>query len=177
MKSMQVRLLSHSRDHVLALRHGAEAYERFARLRLAPGIAEMVAGPEVSSLFLARQLAVPGPDIWLHGFGIVLVDDQIVIGLCGYKGPPDKDGAVEIAYGVAPSYQGKGYATQAALELVSRAFSSSQVRLVRAHTLPAHNSSTRVLSKCGFAWRGQVIDPEDGPVWRWERTMNELPAK
>jgi len=25
-----------------------------------------------------------------------------------------------------------------------------------------------VLKHCGFAYVGAVIDPEDGPVWRWE---------
>jgi len=174
---VHVRLLPHSRDHVLALRRGAEAYERFSLLRLAPGIAEMAAGPEVSPEFLARQVAAAGPDIWLHGFGIVLVEEETVIGLCGYQGPPGKDGAVEIAYGVAPTYQGHGYATQAAQELVTRAVAAGQIRAIRAHTLPAHNASTRVLSKCGFEWRGQVIDPEDGLVWRWERAVDELTTK
>jgi ribosomal-protein-alanine N-acetyltransferase len=41
--------------------------------------------------------------------------------------------------------------------------------VVRAHTLPNPNASTRVLTKCGFHRVGEVIDPEDGLVWRWER--------
>ncbi len=39
-----------------------------------------------------------------------------------------------------------------------------------AHTLPAPNASTRVLAKCGFERTGEVEDPEDGLVWRWERS-------
>ena len=35
------------------------------------------------------------------------------------------------------------------------------------------NASTRVLTKCGFRHIGQVIDPEDGPVWRWERHRDQ----
>jgi RimJ/RimL family protein N-acetyltransferase len=27
----------------------------------------------------------------------------------------------------------------------------------------------RVLAKCGFQHIGEVIDPEDGLVWRWEK--------
>jgi ribosomal-protein-alanine N-acetyltransferase len=34
------------------------------------------------------------------------------------KGPPDTDGMAEIAYGVSPEYQCKGYATEAAAALV-----------------------------------------------------------
>ena len=46
--------------------------------------------------------------------------------------------------------------------------------LVRAHTLAERNASTRVLEKCGFGLVGEVVDPEDGPVWRWERTATAL---
>jgi [ribosomal protein S5]-alanine N-acetyltransferase len=84
-------------------------------------------------------------------------------------GAPDADGVVEVAYSVAPEHQGKGYATETAKALVSYAFSSGKVRTVRAHTLPETNASGRVLSKCGFRRVGEVIDPDDGLVWRWER--------
>ena len=44
------------------------------------------------------------------------------------------------------------------------------IRVIRrAHTLPTPNASTRVLAKCCFQYIGEVIDPEDGLVWRWER--------
>ena len=92
-----------------------------------------------------------------------------MIGAAGFKGPPDEAGMVEIAYGVTPSFEGQGYATEAAAALVAFAFTSGLVELVRAHTLPAANASTRVLAKCGFRHVGEVIDPDDGPVWRWER--------
>jgi len=53
--------------------------------------------------------------------------------------------------------------------LVSYAFSNSKVRVVRAHTLAEANASTRVLAKCGFQRIGEVVDPDDGLVWRWEK--------
>lgn len=84
-----------------------------------------------------------------------------------FKGPPDADGMVEIAYGIVPAYQGQGYATEAAAALVAFAFESGRVRLVRAHTLAANHASNHVLTKCGFASIGEVMDPEDGLVWRW----------
>jgi RimJ/RimL family protein N-acetyltransferase len=76
---------------------------------------------------------------------------------------------VEIAYGIAPEHQGKGYATEAAAALTDYAFRQREVRAVRAHTLPENNASTRVLTKCGFRRVGEVIEPEDGLVWRWEK--------
>jgi RimJ/RimL family protein N-acetyltransferase len=96
-----------------------------------------------------------------------------VVGSCAYKSPPSSDGVVEIAYGVDLEQQGRGYATEAARALVAYAFDRG-VRIVRAHTLPAPNASTRVLTKCGFEWRGEVVDPDDGLVWRWEIGVNSF---
>ena len=123
----------------------------------------------VSADWLARLGALTSADPWTLGFRLVHRDSETVVGSAGFKGPPTADGVVEIAYGLAPEHQGKGYATEAAAALVSYAFSHEQVRMVRAHTLPEPNASTRVLTKCGFRRVGEVIDPEDGLVWRWEK--------
>jgi RimJ/RimL family protein N-acetyltransferase len=125
---------------------------------------------EVSPAWLALLEGSSPIDPWVHGFVIVHEASGDVIGKCGFKGPPDGGGAVEIAYGVNPEHQGKGYATEAAAALVSYAFDRGKVQVVRAHTLPTANASTRVLSKCGFQQIGEVIDPDDGLVWRWEKT-------
>jgi RimJ/RimL family protein N-acetyltransferase len=110
-------------------------------------------------------------DPWIHGFNLVHRHTGIIVGLCGFKGPPDSDGMVEISYAVNPEHEGKGYATEAAGAMVAYAFGHAQVRVVRAHTLPQPNASTRVLTKSSFRQVGEVIDPEDGLVWRWERPL------
>src|SRR4051812_8931752 len=124
---------------------------------------------EVSAAYLALLDASSDIDAWIHGFTPVLRDTGVPVGLCSYKGPPDAAGMVEIAYAITPEHQGKGFATEAAAALVSYAFASGEVRVVRAHTRPLPNASTRVLTKCGFQKVGEVIDPDDGLVWRWER--------
>jgi [ribosomal protein S5]-alanine N-acetyltransferase len=123
---------------------------------------------ELSLEWLA-QLDAATVDLWTLGFDMVNRVTGAVVGTCGFKGPPGADGIVEIAYGVMSDQQGKGYATEAAEALVVYAFSGTRVRLVRAHTFAAVNASTRVLTKCGFKAVGEVIDPEDGLVWRWEK--------
>jgi ribosomal-protein-alanine N-acetyltransferase len=123
---------------------------------------------EVSPDWLARVKASASADPWTHGFAVAQRASGIVVGMCAYKGPPGPDGAVEIAYGINPEYQGRGYATEVARALVAFAFGSGRVRLVSAHTRPEENASTHVLTKCGFEWIGEVMDPEDGLVWRWE---------
>jgi RimJ/RimL family protein N-acetyltransferase len=131
---------------------------------------------EVSKVWLARFAAAKSADPWVHGFRLVHRVSGSAIGQCGFKGPPGIDGAVEIAYGIAPEYQGKGYATEAAQALAKYALSQAQVLVVRAHTRPAADASARVLTKCGFRRVGEVIDPEDGLVWRWEK-HHEKPAE
>lgn len=93
----------------------------------------------------------------------------LVIGNAGFTGPPDAAGKVEIAYGIVPDYEGRGYATEAAAALVTFARADDRVRGVRAQTLPARNASTRVLEKCGFHLAGEVNHPTDGLIWRWEQ--------
>ena len=124
---------------------------------------------EVSPEWLARLDSLTEPDPWVLGFAVVQWDGGTVVGTAGFKGPRSVDGVVEIAYGVAPEHQGKGYATQAAQALTAFAVASGRVRVVRVHTRPGPNASARVLEKCGFRNLGEVIDPEDGLVWRWEK--------
>jgi RimJ/RimL family protein N-acetyltransferase len=109
------------------------------------------------------------PDPWTLGFVVFHRNLEIVVGGCGFKGPPDKEGVVEIAYGIDSAHQGKGYATEAAEAMVAFAFRDPSVQIVIAHTLSAEQASARVLTKSKFQCVGQVIDPEDGEVWRWER--------
>jgi [ribosomal protein S5]-alanine N-acetyltransferase len=95
-----------------------------------------------------------------------------VVGSCGFKGGPGDKRMVEIAYFTFPGEEGRGIATSmaAALVDVARAHRAA-VAVVCAHTLPEHNASCRVLEKTGFRHVGGVLDPEDGPVWRWERRL------
>ncbi|HKA07884.1 MAG TPA: GNAT family N-acetyltransferase [Gemmataceae bacterium] len=124
---------------------------------------------EVSPDWLARVRVTRPGDVWALAFDVVERDTGSSVGSCGFKGPPDADGMVEVAYGIEPEQRGCGYAAEAAAALTAFAFASSRVRLVRAHTKPDNPASERVLTKCGFGRVGEVVDPEDGLVSRWER--------
>jgi len=123
---------------------------------------------QISPQWLALLEKSAPQDPWVHGFHVVN-DDGVTVGLGAFKGPPI-DGVVEIAYAIEPAQQGKGYATAAARALAAFAFASGQVRVVRAHTLPEGIASQRVLLKSAFEKTGEVVDPEDGLVWRFELT-------
>ncbi len=124
---------------------------------------------DLSAEWLSLLANATSADPWILGFNMLLRDSDAVVGQCGFKGPPASTGFVEIAYCVGPEHQGNGYATEAADALVQYALDHNEVQIVRAHTLPEKNASARVLTKCGFRNIGEVIDPDDGPVWRWER--------
>src|SRR5262245_44379047 len=76
---------------------------------------------EISADWLQQLAASSEADPWVHGFEMVRRDGGAAVGHCGFKGPP-RDGVVEIAYGVNPDQEGKGYATEAAAALAEFAF-------------------------------------------------------
>ena len=123
-------------------------------------------GKEIFS-YVLEQLKDKKQYTWLNYF-IIHLQDQCLIGTCGYKGAPKENQQVEIGYEIAEKYQGKGYATEAASALINRAFEFENIGLVKAHTLNQENASIRVLTKCSFEKSGELVDPEDGIIWSWE---------
>jgi RimJ/RimL family protein N-acetyltransferase len=102
-------------------------------------------------------------------------DTGIVVGNCGFKGDPGclaPEHMVEIAYMTFPEYEGRGYGTAVALALVSVAAAAGTVVNVLAHTLPERNASGSILTRAGFTWQGEILDAEDGPLWRWRRAFS-----
>lgn len=89
--------------------------------------------------------------------------DKIAIGTMGFKAPPDQNGSAEIGYDIIPSYQGYGYATEMATELVRWAFDETPVRRVTAQCLASNRPSIRVLEKVGM----KQLEPNDNML-NWE---------
>ena len=144
------------------------AFARRHALALAPHEPTVVAIAADTARFLATGGA---PRPWV-GYLALEGPRRRVVGTCGFKGGPDLDGAVEIAYFTLTGEEGRGVAAAMAAALVRVASAGGpEVTVVRAHTLPERNASCRVLEKVGFTHAGSVVDPEDGPVWRWERSV------
>jgi [ribosomal protein S5]-alanine N-acetyltransferase len=151
---------------------------RTARLELVPASLEELrvkfdgpggAPPGVSPKWIEKLRSARSPDPWEFGYTVLLAESGQPIGGVSFKGAPGPDGVVEIAYGIDEEFQRRGYATEAAGALVTFAFADPRVRVVCAHTLPGAIVSSRVLDKCGFSRVGDVVDPENGPVWRFEK--------
>ncbi|HVA90209.1 MAG TPA: GNAT family N-acetyltransferase [Chloroflexota bacterium] len=113
--------------------------------------------------FFARLLAHDPTQYPWFVWVIVKVNDAVLVGDIGFRGPPMDQGMVELGYSVLPAFQGQGIASEAAVALVAWLDTLSEVRLVIARTEPDNLASQGVLRRVGMAERGM----EDGLI-RWE---------
>jgi ribosomal-protein-alanine N-acetyltransferase len=89
-------------------------------------------------------------DSSLLGWGVWLVinkENNALIGDIGFKGKPDSENIVEVGYGIIPTAQNKGFATEAVNEILNWAFSSGNVKKIVAECLIDNITSIRVLEK------------------------------
>lgn len=102
------------------------------------------------------------PASWL-----ILEHDE-VIGLCSVTRSPEL-GVIDIGYGIAPSRQGRGFASQAIAEVVAWAANAPSITAVTAETSVDNGASQRVLERNGFVRIGERYDEEDGQLICWLR--------
>ena len=99
-----------------------------------------------------------------------------LIGVGGFKGPPNAKGEVELGYGVVPEFQRQGYASEAVQAWLALAFADRTVRTVVGQTLASLVPSIGVLEKTGFRFAGAGADdgaPEGEQVVRYEVSRQE----
>ncbi len=159
-----MHLILGTADHFEKLMENPAIFEATYHLKVMEGYLEF---PEVLPIF--RQWLIENPKK-VHKWWAYLVLDatkERLIGSVGYRGVP-QNGVVEIGCGIARAYRGQGLATKVTQQLVKKAFRHKQVHTVIAHSLPEKNAAATVLERCGFTYIGEVTDPEDGVVWRWE---------
>ena len=82
--------------------------------------------------------------------GWLVEADGVVIGDCGTHGPPDADGRVEIGYGLAAPYRGRGYGTELVTALAQWLLRQEGVSCVVAETEAGNVPSRRALERSGF---------------------------
>lgn len=115
--------------------------------------------PELYSSAVMRLIQAQLGDPAEHGWSawyLVSREQGVdsVVGLCQFKGRPDRAGVVEIAYSILPAFRNRGYATEAVARLAEWAFGHSNVTAIVAETLPHGRRSIRILEKNGFVFAG-----------------------
>jgi RimJ/RimL family protein N-acetyltransferase len=96
-------------------------------------------------------------------------EERSVVGICAFKGAPDENREVELAWFTFPGYECRGHGTEMANHLVSVAAGADPgVRMV-AITEPEAGPSAKICERVGFTCEGVVDLPDEGPVWRWTK--------
>ena len=169
------------------------------RLELRPGSATALRAALESNAALAAVLDVDVPDTWPpelydadavrwtldqlgdrvdggpYGFYYLIGRSTgsrgTLIGVGGFKGPPNANGEVELGYGVLSEFQRQGYASEAVQAWLTLAFADAAIRIVVGQTLASLTPSIGVLEKAGFRLAGPGADegaPEGEQVIRYE---------
>jgi RimJ/RimL family protein N-acetyltransferase len=133
-----------------------------SRLLLAP------VSREVAAAVLAGDISsVTAGEGWPHdgtlrGLGMALQRghppgwfatlDGVVIGDCGIHGEPDERGEVELGYGLADPYRGRGYGTEMAIGLSRWLLNQAGVRRVVGRAALDNPPGLRTLERAGFTF-------------------------
>jgi RimJ/RimL family protein N-acetyltransferase len=106
----------------------------------------------------------PGTRGW-HRY--VLLPERLGWVLIGAVGAfPKLEGDAEIGYSTVPSYQRRGYGTEAARALVDWLLTQKDVKSVSAQTYPSLPESIKVMERCGMTYVGPG---EDDGTLRYQR--------
>jgi ribosomal-protein-alanine N-acetyltransferase len=103
--------------------------------------------------------------LWQTYWLIILDENNLGIGLAGFKGYPDESGSSEIGYGIDPAYQNQGYMTEAVKALVDWALQHPFCNKVTATTVE-NPASRRLLEKLGAYL---VAEDETATSWEFSR--------
>jgi [ribosomal protein S5]-alanine N-acetyltransferase len=97
---------------------------------------------------------------------IISKQENVMVADCCFKGEPNADGEIEIGYGTYPSFEGKGFMTEAVGEMVRWAFEQPHVQAVTAQTEPSNIASQKILQKNNFVQFGRTAE---NILWRIDK--------
>jgi len=85
-----------------------------------------------------------------HAPGWFVTREGVVVGDCGTHGDPDPSGDVELGFGLAAAYRGRGYGTELVIAVSGWLLDQAGVRRVTARVDPDNTPSRRALERAGF---------------------------
>ncbi len=97
---------------------------------------------------------------------IISKQENIMVADLCFKGEPNDNGEIEIGYGTYPSFEGKGFMTEAVGVMVRWAFAQPNVQAVTAQTDPTNIASQKILKKNSFVQCGQTTE---NILWRIDK--------
>jgi RimJ/RimL family protein N-acetyltransferase len=116
---------------------------------------------------LASRRSPDGAELWLN-WTIYRRSDPAALGRveATVSGP-----RAWVAWVIGSQWQGRGYASEAAVTIIAWLREHLQVAEIRAHIHPAHVASERVATRAGFMATEEVVDGER--VWLL-RTLDQV---
>jgi RimJ/RimL family protein N-acetyltransferase len=159
-------LIALTPESVLAEQASAGDYRSFGTLigcNIHPEWPPIHWEPHVFDFFL-KQFSEHSEQIgWNRYVALPQTDGtRTLIGALGAFGKKDSAGVCEIGYGILPSFEGKGYATEGMLAVIDLLRRAESVKTVIAHTFPSLQRSIRVMEKCGLTFNG--TGEEEGTI-------------
>jgi ribosomal-protein-alanine N-acetyltransferase len=162
----------------------------------APALHALFADPEVvrywkSGPWPSREEALRAirddPDAMRAGsrlrLGVVRLADDALVGACMLFHLEWPSRRAELAYALAPSAWGRGYAGEAVGALLRHAFDTLALRRIEADADPRNTASARLLERLGFVREGLLRErwllpdgPSDGVVYGLLRSEWAGPA-
>ena len=79
---------------------------------------------------------------------------HVMIGTCGFTSIDTASNSAEIGYVLNPSYQGRGYATEAVKRVLRFAFEELEFNRVEARYIIGNDRSRRVMDRAGMRFEG-----------------------
>lgn len=136
-------------DGIDAAMAGEKELQAYLGKKAVDGLIEPIHIERVFPIRLEKVRRNPENAKW-YGLIVEKASDT-VIGMMGFKNPPDTDGLIEIGYGINAQYRGNGYAFEMAHALKQWAFSQETVKGITATGILKENlPSIRIVEKLGL---------------------------
>ena len=163
-------------------RFGPADADAFASYRSIPDVARYQSWDAPYPIERARAfigwLAEHHPDEPGEWYQVAIVereDPDRLIGDCGFRARVEEPALVDVGFTLAPSAQGRGYATEAIGELVRYLFEDRAKHKVCADCDTRNDASWRLLERLGFRREGTLRDSyRDGGAWADEHLYGLL---
>lgn len=170
LQTQRLRLLLLASSQLKQCLENLPVIEAHLGLRLARGMFTDRAQQAIKTKLDKMHRVDASLQAWFTYWLVVTNLENVGIGLVGFKGSPNKQGAVEIGYGIDPVWQNRGYATEAVQALLDWAFQHPYCTAITA-TEVCNPASRRVLEKLG----ARLIEKSESHTsWEFTRQASAL---
>ena len=119
-----------------------------------------IGNPEEARKYIQERMLPQLEKLGYSNYTVIRKEDGVKIGSCGLF---DREGLSDIDLGFAflPTYEGKGYAFEAAAKIFDAAMTDFEIDKLQAITLEENAGSRKLLEKLGFIFKEKIRIPKD----------------